>query len=255
MTDAPDGNKNGVYDCDAERTNLPSYLILPAQAGFNPSGDVLMGPENGSSEVHVLTVGLANLARAPWVTPISHGCTRVSFAFNLRGHLIITEPSWNGAAGDSHPSIVSFHTIATGESLEAISASMPNFPTATCWIVIGKNGHFSYTINNGSNTITGRHIGDCGSFNLLNADGIRAVSNIAPVDMAMTGNGRFLSSVNAWSGTVAMFWIDKLNSSLTALAEIGGFPVSNSAGGMAACSSADFWPRACHDWRRTLAPK
>ena len=123
MTDALDGNKIGVYNQPIERANLLFSLIPPVQAGFNPSGDILKGPEHSSSEIHVFTVGLASLNNTPWVMPISHSCTPVSFASNRRGHLIITEPSRNGVVGDPHTSIVSSRTIATGGSLEAIRAS------------------------------------------------------------------------------------------------------------------------------------
>jgi hypothetical protein len=162
MTDAPDGNKIGVDDRDAARTAPLFSLILRTRAGFNPSGDVLMGPVNGSSRTHICTVGLANLARAAWVTPISHGSTRVSLAFNCREHLIITEPSRNGAVGAPHASIASSYTIATAGSLEAVRAFEPIFQARACWFVIRKNGYFAYTTNNcsrGSSSISGYRIG------------------------------------------------------------------------------------------------
>jgi hypothetical protein len=127
MTDALDGNKIGLYDQHIERANLLFSLLPPVQAGVNPSGDLLMGPENIPTEIHVFTVGLASLNNTPWVMPISHSCTPVSFAFNRRGRLSITEPSRNGVVGDPHTSIVSSYTNATGGSLEAIRASRLTF--------------------------------------------------------------------------------------------------------------------------------
>src|SRR5882724_2240385 len=177
MTDAPDGNKLGIYDRDAERTDPPFSLILPAQARFSPSGDILMGPTNGSSEIHVLTIGLANLASAPWVTLIPHGCTRVSFAFNRREHLIITESSRNGAVGAPHAGVVSSHTIATDGSLEAIRVLGPVFQARACWIVIRKNSHFAYTTNDcssGSSTMSGYRIG-------LDGNLVRTIAGSEPV--------------------------------------------------------------------------
>ena len=92
MTDTPNGNKIGVYNRNGGRTAPSFSLILPARKGFNLSDDMLMGPVNGSSESHVFTVDLSNLASAASLVPISHHCNRISSAFSRREYLDSPKP-------------------------------------------------------------------------------------------------------------------------------------------------------------------
>ena len=68
----------------------------------------------------------------------------------------------------------------------------------------------------------------------MDADDETAETGVAPVGLAITRNGRFMYNVNAFSGTVSMFQINKSDGSLTALGEIGGLPFDDCAVGIAA---------------------
>ena len=56
----------------------------------------------------------------------------------------------------------------------------------------------------------------------------------APVDVAITTNGRFLYNVNAFDGTVSAFQINKADGSLTSLGAVNGLPINDGAVGIAA---------------------
>ena len=114
--------------------------------------------------------------------------------------------------------------------LTAIGPTVVNFQTATCWIVLGPRSRFAYATNNVSNTITGYRVGFDGSLELLDPDGVTALSNTRPVDMGVTANGHFLYSLNAGTGTVAAYRIDARSGALTPLGDIGGLPAEGAAG-------------------------
>jgi 6-phosphogluconolactonase (cycloisomerase 2 family) len=223
---------------NAGGTNPPFFLVSPAQIGFSPDGDVLVVTEKGSNEVHVFSVDATGLPSDTPVSTISSGFTPFGFAFNRQGHLIVVEAFGTASEGPPPPTpeagAASSYAIASDGSLQVISASVGNFQTATCWLVATNNGQYGYATNNASNTITGYSLGSDGNLSLLDADGVTADTGIAPVDLAITRNGRFLYNVNAFSGTVSMFRINKSNGSLTALGEIGGLPFDDGAVGIAA---------------------
>jgi 6-phosphogluconolactonase len=82
--------------------------------------------------------------------------------------------------------------------------------------------------------LSGYHIRRNGRLSLLDSNGVTALTGAAPVDIAISPNGRFLYNVNAFSGTVSAFQVNKADDSLTALGEIGGLPIDDGAVGIAA---------------------
>lgn len=222
---------------DAGGTNPPFFLVSPAQVGFNPRGDMLVVTEKGSNEIHLFSVDATGLPSADPVSTTSEGFTPFGFAFDRRGHLIVVEAFGTATEGPPPPTLgagaASSYAIAPDGSLQLVSASVGNFQTATCWLVAGNTGRYAYATNNASDTITGYRVDRHGSLSLLNEDGVTAETGHAPVDLAVTGNGRFLYAVNAGDGTVSMFRINKSNGSLTPLGEIGGLPIDDGAVGIA----------------------
>ena len=69
---------------------------------------------------------------------------------------------------------------------------MKTTETAARWIVVTKNGRYTYTTNTGSNSITGYRIGSDGSLAILDADGKTADTGATPIDMALTKSSRLL---------------------------------------------------------------
>jgi len=217
-------------------TNPPFFLVSPAQVGFSPDGSALVVTEKGSNEIHVFAVDANGLPAPQPVTSISNGFTPFGFGFDKKGRLIVAEAFGTGSQPPPPTpgaGAASSYEILPDGTLQVVSASVGNFQTATCWLETSK-GRYAYATNNASNTITGYRIGKDGTLSLLDASGVSAVTGGAPVDLAVTDNGKFLYTVNAFSGTVSMFAIDKPDGSLTPLGEIGGLPFDDGAVGIAA---------------------
>lgn len=223
--------------------NPPFFLVSPAQIQFDPSGDMLVVtvkepgdnvPGNGPGEIRVFPLDDYGLPKEP-VTTIAAGTTPFGFTFDRRGHLLVVEAFGREAVGTPFAGAVSSYDIGADGSSEEISASVGNFQTATCWIVSGMRfgSRFAYATNNASATISGYRIRRDGRLKLLDADGVTAVTNGGPVDLAVTPNGRFLYNVNAGTGTVCMYRINKKSGRLTSLGEVGGLPVDDGAVGIA----------------------
>ena len=101
-------------------------------------------------------------------------------------------------------------------------------------MVVSNDGRFAYTTNAGSGSISGFQIGQDGSLTLLDADGRTGDTGIgsAPIDMAFSGNGRYLYTLNSGSGTIGAFAVDGKDGSLRAISGASGLP--GSTNGLAA---------------------
>ena len=156
----------------------------------------------------------------------SAGATPFGFAFDGRGHLIVSE-AFGGAPDQS---AVSSYAVDDG-LIDAISPSVGTTETAACWIVVTKNGRFAYTTNTGSGSISGYRISHDGRLTLLDADGKTGLTGPGPIDMALTGNSRFLYSLNSGDGTISGFHV-KADGGLAPIGGASGIPTA--ATGLAA---------------------
>ena len=214
--------------------NPPRFIVSPAQVGFNPSGDFLMVTIKGTNQV--LTYAVNNnggISETP-VVNTSLGSTPFGFGFDHRGHLILVEPFGTSAVGTMLASTVSSYEILSDGTLKAITETLADYQTATCWIAITRDGRYAYTTNNVTNTISGFKISADGQISLIDPSGIVAASGDRPVDIAISSNGKFVYAVNAGSGTISMFEIDASTGRLNMLGEVDGLPVHNGAVGIAA---------------------
>ena len=82
---------------------------------------------------------------------------------------------------------------------------MATTETAACWVVVTKDGRYTYTTNTGSNSISGYAIGRDGSLTLLDADGRTAVTGAGPIDAALSRESRFLYTLNDGAHEIAAF--------------------------------------------------
>lgn len=122
----------------------------PAQIAFSPDGDLLVVTEKATNSIDVYVVGEDGLATGPSVHP-SAGQTPFGFAFDRRGHLLVSE----AAGGAFEASSVTSYTVTGDGGLQPISAAVPTTETAACWVVITGNGRYAYTTNAGSGSLAG----------------------------------------------------------------------------------------------------
>lgn len=199
---------------------------VPAQVSFDPRGKTLVVTEKATNLIDTYEVN-RNTGLASGPNPqASAGATPFGFAFDRRGHLIVSE-AFGGAAGQS---AVSSYAVDDG-LIDAISPSVATTETAACWIVVTKNGRFTYTSNTGSGSISGYRVDRDGALSLLDADGQTGLTGPGPIDMALTGDSRFLYSLNSGDGTVSGFRV-AADGDLTPIGGAGGIPAG--ANGLAA---------------------
>lgn len=98
--------------------------------------------------------------------------------------------------------------------LNTVSGSVPDSQTAPCWIAITPDGRFGYAVNTGSAVISGYQVGYNGELSLL-GNGVTAQTASAPLDNALTRNGRFMYDVTG-GGLISGYQVEA-DGSLTPL--------------------------------------
>jgi 6-phosphogluconolactonase len=171
----------------------------PAQVSFDPRGKTLVVTEKDTNLIDTYEIDQNGRATGP-NPQASAGTTPFGFAFDKRGHLIVSE-AFGGAADAS---AVSSYEVEDGV-IDAISPSVKTTETAACWIVVTGNGRFAYTTNTGSASISGYRVGRGGELSLLNPDGRTGVTGAGPIDMALTRGSRFLYSLDSGAQAIGGF--------------------------------------------------
>ena len=118
------------------------------------------------------------------------------------------------------------YRVQPSGSLATVS-HVPNGQAATCWSALAKG--FVYVSNSGSNTITGYAEDSAGGLSLLNASGVTATTDAAPVDIAASSDGKFLYQEATRAGAIDEFKVNA-NGSLTRIGTIAGLPIDNGSG-------------------------
>jgi 6-phosphogluconolactonase (cycloisomerase 2 family) len=210
---------------------LPSPTSGAANVGVSPDGRTLAVTERTANRI--TTFGLDGdgvPAGAPVVTP-SNGRTPFSLAFRGDGVLVVAE----AAGGVPTGAAVSSYGVAPSAALSVITGSAPTGGNAACWIEVTPDGRFAYTTNAGSSTITGFAIGANGALTRVTPAGPTAAlpAGSTPLDIAITGDGRYLYNINGAAGTVTGFRIGD-DGTLTQVALVTGLPAAAGLNGIAA---------------------
>lgn len=192
---------------------LSASGVGPAQVSFSPNGDWLVVTEKVTSKIDLYAVGPDGVASAP-ITSASAGGTPFGFAFGHRAELFVSE-----AAGSASSYVID----GTG-ALQAASGAVLTHQGAPCWAVVTKNGRFGYTANAQGGSISGFAIANDGSIGLIDADGRTAVVGGGNIDLAISGNSRYLYQLNG-NRSVSGFRIES-DGHLTAAGNVAGLPAS-----------------------------
>jgi len=195
---------------------LSSADTAPAQIGFSPDGSALVVTEKNTNLIDVYTVDRDGLAEGP-TSFTAVGTTPFGFAFGKREQLFVSE-----AVSGS----VSSYQLGEEGGLQVISPAVSTHQAAACWVVVTHDGRFAYTTNAGSGSISGFQVDHQGNLTLLDADGRTGVTGdgSAPIDMALSGNSRFLYALGSGNGTVSAFQVDLKDGSLKSISGISGLP-------------------------------
>ena len=192
----------------------------PAQVEFSPNGRHLVVTEKATNLIVTYRVRFG-YASGPNAQP-SEGQTPFGFAFDRRGRLIVSEAF--GGAPDA--SALSSYALAGDGTISPITASLGTTETAACWVVVTRNGRFTYTTNTGSNSISGYGIGADGALTLLDVDGKTADTGAGPIDMALAKGSRILYSLAGGVPQIDGFVVNG-DGSLESIGAVGGLPAGS----------------------------
>lgn len=223
------GNVTGFRNFGGRLQPLPgstqalsaSSGTAPAQVGFSPDGDVLLVTEKATNKLTSYRVRDNGRIDAPLVTA-SAGATPFGFAFDRRGHALVSE-AFGGAANASAVSSYGFEEWSPAQPL-LISASVGTTQTAACWVVVTPDGRYAYVTNTGSGTISSYAVRRSGKLELAQA--VAATSDAGPIDAAISGDGRGLFVLNAGSRSITSFAIAR-DGSLSATGSATGLPAGS----------------------------
>jgi 6-phosphogluconolactonase (cycloisomerase 2 family) len=175
----------------------------PAQIGFSRSGRVLVvsdrqaGPVDEPDFLESFRVGQDGRPTALPPTP-STGQTPFGFAFTRFDVLVVTN------ADNDQLNQGSVSTYATANSGVLTSADLePTGLTATCWVVISKNQKYAIVSNTVSASISVFRVTRDGQLTNV-ADPGPAVATVdgAPIELALSRNGKFLYVQNVDPGVI-----------------------------------------------------
>ena len=207
---------------------LSGASVGPAELAFDPGGHVLAVTEKGTSLIDTYTVGADGVASGPSSQP-SAGTTPFGFAFDKRGHLIVSD-AFGGAPGAG---ALSSYAVASDGTLATISGVVGDGQGAPCWVVTTKNGRYAYTSNTGSGSISSYSIGHDGSVVLLSSIAGSTGAGSAPIDMALSGNSHYLYALDSGTHAISVFRVES-DGSLAALGSAGITGLPASTNGLAA---------------------
>ena len=191
----------------------------PAEVSFNADGTLLVVTEKAGNRINTYMIDENGLPSAPIDNP-SNGMTPFGFAFNDSGTLVVSE-AFGGAPNQS---AVSSYSAPESGILSVVSGSIPNFQTASCWVVTTSNGKSAFVSNTGSGTISSYGISEDGTLTLANAVAGDTGPGSAPIDMAVNNSSRFLYVIVAGTQSVASFRVER-DGSLTLIDTDGGLPL------------------------------
>jgi 6-phosphogluconolactonase (cycloisomerase 2 family) len=184
----------------------------PGEVAFTPDGDRLVVSERAMQRFDVYAINRRGLPVGPTLVA-SSGVTPYGFAFDQRGHAIVSE----AMGGMADASAVSSYDLRRG-GFSVVSPSVPTTETSACWIAITPDGRFAYSGNAASQSITGYAIGRKGDLTILTADGKTASGHAGVTDLATSSDGRWLYA-RMGDGTVGAWTIERDGS----LVEVGAF--------------------------------
>lgn len=207
------------------RISLGDASDGPSTINASRDGRFLFVTERAGSAIAVVAVdehgALQSAGRRA-----SSGGGPFGFAVTSRDQLIVSEAG--AGAVSSYQS--------AGGALSLITGSLSTKQAAPCWLALSSDERFAFVANAGSGSIGGFAVSPNGVLTALSADGRTGVTNgsgATPLDMDITGDGKFLYVLQTGTGTVGAFAIGA-RGTLTTLPDTPGLAAVAGFQGLAA---------------------
>jgi 6-phosphogluconolactonase (cycloisomerase 2 family) len=214
--------------------NATVFLSANATGGaslsISPNGQFVAVVERLANAIDTFHINSDGTLGALVSTP-SPGAGAFSGRFAPDGKLIVSE---TGPAVGTNASAVSSYSILANGKISAISQSVPTFGSANCWNAFTPGGTIVYVSNAGTSNLSGFTLGQSGALTPL-ADTIVGSNpeGSTNLDIAVSGDGKYLFTLNDALGTIGVFAIQK-DGTLTSDSEITGLPKATGFNGIAA---------------------
>ncbi len=197
----------------------PFFLSAPSDVVVTPDGTKVIVATKSHNTLQTFRLDHTGAPAAQAVITPSAGATPFALAFDRRGDLLVTEA----------PGTQSSYKVEPDGSLTTVSAAVPNNgQQASCWAAVA--GNHVYVSNAGSGTITAYRIAHDGSLSLKDSSGVTATTDAGPVDLAISGDQRFLYQEANGAGSIDEFAIEA-DGSLTRIGTVTGLPVFDGSKG------------------------
>ena len=228
-------NGNLVYVLNAHSPNIAAFHLLttgelqpisgavfpipggtaakPHDIRFSPDGTRVIVTVEGPNEIDIFALGNNGLVTGVTRQP-SAGLGPFGFKFARTGVLVVAEA--NSASASSYQ-------LTAADTLQVISAAVPDGQTATCWISLTGDAKFGFVSNTASGTVSTYHISGSGTLDLASA--VTATLNGgAPIDSAFSSDSAFFYVVDSALGRVVSFRVS--GGSLHPLSAVTGLPTT-----------------------------
>lgn len=164
----------------------------PAQVQIDPTGHWLVVTEKLTNLIDVYRIHDDGSLGAR-TSFASVGVYPFGMAFNpARPREFLVDDGF-GLGGSNLTGAVTAYNLEHG-SVKPVNGPVRDFQLAPCWMVITHDGHFAYTSNADSQTISGYTIGKDGAISLLTANGATGTTpaDTFPLEESFSSNNRFL---------------------------------------------------------------
>jgi 6-phosphogluconolactonase (cycloisomerase 2 family) len=210
----------------------PNITNGPSQVKFSPDGNFLTITDKNSDhppgDIQVFSVGEdGSLSASPVVTP-SPDAAPFGIAFDKKGHMLVLDDVLGAVQSYDINDNGTLQDIATTFSKRCVGPAC----SEPCWIDFSKN--FAFTSNTSSNDITSYRLNGDGSVTLLNASAGQIGDGSAPIDLSISGDGRWLHVLSGAQGFVRTFRINQVTGTLTFSDDVKLFAPLTGAAGIAA---------------------
>jgi len=197
---------------------------------FSPDGQFLLVTEKVTNNIDAFHVQIDGTL-APIVINASAGPGVFAVLFAPNGTVLAAE---TGPAGGTNASAISSYIVQPNGTLTPVSVSVPTLGAATCWSVVTPNGHFVYTSNAGTASISGFAIAATGALTPVGGTVVGTnPSGSTNLDMAISADGKFVYTLDSGTGTVSIFGINQ-DGTLNNLGDVDGLSAAAGFNGIAA---------------------
>ena len=152
----------------------------------------------------------------------SSGSTPFGFRFTHRSLAVVSEAGANA---------LSSYKVNDNGQLDLVTGSLANGQAGVCWVVVTEDGHFAYTINAASGTISSYAVAHDGTLSLLNAVAAATGAGTVPTDPALAQGNDLLYVRVGGDGRILGYRVER-DGSLTQVSAAAGVP--SGAQGLAA---------------------